>query len=346
MSYKVGVFFGGRSAEHDVSILSTRRVLEKIDRSKYDVIPIGIDREGLWHLTDENLNFRNGLSFFEACRLILPEIDVAFPLIHGPCGEDGTLQGLFEIAEIPYVGADVLGSAIGLDKDVMKRLLRDAKIPIAKFLVFREPPLYEEVIDELGLPCFIKSANMGSSISLTKVTCKEEFIEGVELAFQYDAKIIIEEEIWGREFECSVLGLAPPIASLPAEIIVEGKALFTYKNKYTENAETQFIIPAQLDVEKMREMQQLALKTFQILCTSSMARVDFFLDEREKIYVNEINTIPGFTKRSRFPKLWEVSGISYPNLLNHLIELALLKTRNKIAKAVGQRELSIGNKGV
>lgn len=319
---RLGLLFGGKSAEHEVSLQSARTILKAIDRSKYDVVLIGIDKKGLWHLCKEDLQFGKGIPFLKACSEILTKIDIAFPVLHGPYGEDGTLQGVFEVAGIPYVGAGVLGSAVGMDKDVMKRLLRDAGIPIADFLVFHEEPSFREVITELGLPCFIKPANLGSSIGVTKATNEKEFYDGIELAFSYDSKILIERQILGRELEVSVLGLNSPIASLPGEVIVK-KEFYTYEAKYFKEANTEFMFPAVLPSDKCDEIRELAIKTFEILCCESMARVDFFMTPSGEFIVNEINTIPGFTPLSPYPKLWEVSGIDTPELVQHLINFAL-----------------------
>lgn len=333
MKYRVGVFFGGKSAEHDVSVLSARNIIRNLDQSKYEIVPIGIDREGLWHLTEMDLEFQEGEHPLQAFSKILPLIDVAFSVLHGPFGEDGSFQGLFEVAGIPYVGPNVLGSSIGLDKDVMKRLLRDAGIPVAKFQVYRLAPSFNEVVEKLGLPVFIKSCNMGSSVCLTKATNEEEFNEGVELAFQYDSKIIIEEAISCTELECSVLGSKVYRASLPGEIKVKG-GIYTYDIKYITTEESEFILPAKLDTEKTAEIQQLAIRTCEVLCCEGMSRVDFLMDEEGKFYVNEINTLPGFTNSSLYPILWEISALSYPKLLDELIREAFYKFESKKNRSV------------
>lgn len=333
MKYRVGIFFGGKSAEHDVSISSARNIIRNLDKTKYTIVPVGIDREGLWHLTNTNLEFHEGTPPVEAIGQVLPLIDVAFSVLHGPFGEDGSFQGLFEVMKIPYVGPGVLGSAVGLDKDVMKRLLRDAKIPVADFLVFHTTPSFDAVVQELGLPVFIKSANMGSSVCLTKATTEQEFYDGVELAFQYDSKIIIEKSIPCTEIECSVLGTDPPRASLPGEIVVQG-GVYTYDIKYITSEKCTFVLPAPLDAKKTQEVQELAIRTCQILCAQGLARVDFFLDENGKLYVNEINTLPGFTNTSLYPILWEISGLSYTDLLTELIEDAFLRFEQKKNRAV------------
>lgn len=325
---KIGILFGGKSGEHEVSIRSARSVIDAIDRSLHEVVRIGIDKEGLWHLTDDGLNFSQGKPFIEACGSLLKDLDVVFPVLHGPFGEDGTIQGMLEIAGIPYVGASVLGSAIGLDKDVTKRLLRDAGIPVADFLVFKKKPSFHEVVNRLGLPFFVKPVNLGSSLGQTKVTSFEEFDKAIELAFSFDRKIILEEAIVGRELECSVLGGENPIASLPGEIIPKG-GVYTYENKYLDPEGAEFVLPVKLSLEKTKELQEMAINVFDILCCDSMARVDFFMDQNETLYLNEINTIPGFTSISLYPKLWEVSGLSYSELVNRLILNALNKIQEK-----------------
>lgn len=312
---KVGILFGGRSEEHEVSIMSAQNIMNAIDKSKHEIVSIKIDKEGLWQ----------GKHFLEAARL-LQGLDVVFPVLHGSFGEDGTIQGMLEIAGIPYVGASVLGSAIGLDKDVSKRLLRDAGIPIAKFLAFRKWPDFASVTKELGLPVFIKPATMGSSIGLTKAYTPQEFEEGLDLAFSYDSKILIEEAIVGREIECSVLGIDELQVSLPGEIIPKG-SMQTYESKYFTSGGAEYILPITLPKKQIEEMQTLAKKVFHILCCDSMARVDFFLTPNGKFILNEINTIPGFTNLSVYPRLWEVTGVTQTALVERLLELALEKRK-------------------
>ncbi|MBM3193075.1 MAG: D-alanine--D-alanine ligase [Chlamydiae bacterium] len=325
---KIGILFGGKSGEHEVSIRSAKSVAEAIDRSKYEVVLIGIDKEGLWSISDESFEVKNGKPFIEVCHELFRGLDVVFPVLHGPFGEDGTVQGMLEIMNIPYVGASVLGSSVALDKDVTKRLLRDAKIPIADFLVYKTKPDFDEVAEKLGLPFFVKPVTMGSSVGLTKVESRQAFDQAVDLAFCYDLRIILEETIFGREFECSVLGLDNPIASLPGEVIPKG-GVYSYENKYLDPEGAKFILPAHLSQKKVDEIKKLAINVFDILCCSGMARVDFFMDQYETIYVNEINTIPGFTNISLYPKLWEISGVSYSELIERLIFLALEKARKK-----------------
>src|SRR3989344_7305288 len=240
-----------------------------------------------------------------------------FPVLHGPFGEDGTMQGLLKLANIPFVGADVLGSAIGMDKDAMKRLLRDAGIPIGRFVVLKknETSSYKNIVKMLGLPLFIKPANLGSSVGVHKVHNEKGFDEALNDGFSFDTKVIVEEFIDGREIECSVLGNDDPIASVSGEIIVKDE-FYSYNAKYIDEDGAMLEIPAKITKSQVRKVQELAIKTFKILECSGMARVDFFMTKKEKIIVNEINTIPGFTSISMYPKLWEASGIGYSELIS------------------------------
>ncbi|MCP4666442.1 MAG: D-alanine--D-alanine ligase, partial [Deltaproteobacteria bacterium] len=252
-------------------------------------------------------------------------IDVAFPILHGPFGEDGTIQGLLKLADIPFVGAGVSGSAIGMDKDVMKRLLRDAKLPIGKFLVFREHedfPDYQSIISELGSPVFVKPANMGSSVGVNKVGNDSEFRRALEDAFTYDTKVVIEEYIEGREMECSVLGNHDPIASVPGEVI-SNHDFYSYEAKYIDEKGALVKIPAELAEDTESRIKEIAIATFKTLLCEGLARVDLFLKDNEDIVINEINTMPGFTSISMYPKLWEASGMSYTELIDRLIQLAI-----------------------
>jgi D-alanine-D-alanine ligase len=259
-------------------------------------------------------------------------IDVVFPVLHGPFGEDGTIQGLLKIADLPFVGAGVLGSAVGMDKDVMKRLLRDAKIPVPKFVVCEQREQkslqFKTIKKNLGLPFFVKPANLGSSIGISKVSRLSQFRGAIDTAFRYDSKIIIEEAIRGREIECSVLGNDKPIASLPGEIIVQHE-FYSYAAKYIDDRGARLEIPARLPKNIISEIRQIAVRTFQVLCCEGMGRVDFFLRPNGQVLVNEINTIPGFTEISMYPKMWEVSGLSYSRLIDRLIGLALERWRKE-----------------
>jgi len=345
---KIAVLFGGKSAEHEVSIQSAKNVVNSLDPNKYEVTLIGIDKRGNWHITPKHylldssfshqktLPNRNEVSFItkaEGNSLIslsgqenVGAIDVVFPVLHGPFGEDGSMQGFLKLANVPFVGSGVLGSAIGMDKDVMKRLLRDADIPVAKFLAYSKGDRidFSEVKNKLGLPFFIKPANLGSSIGINKIKNEEQFNSAIKDAFLYDTKIMIEQYIEGRELECSVLGNNDPIASGVGEIIPKGE-FYDYKAKYIDEEGALLKAPTDLPKEKEKQVQNLAIKTFKVLCLDGMARVDFFLSKNGKIFVNEVNTIPGFTNISMYPKLWEKSGISYAELVDRLIKLAIEK---------------------
>lgn len=341
---RVGILFGGRSAEHEVSIQSARNIVQAINKVKYEVVLFGINKEGRWHLKETSELFlppessaltrlrKEGDLIPLPSERYLRKVDLVFPVLHGPYGEDGTIQGLLELANVPYVGAGVLGSAIGMDKDVMKRLLREAGIPVAQFLTFNRSSLKEidfsRVRDELGLPLFVKPANLGSSIGMNKIKGKEQFQPALKEAFQYDNKIMIEEYIEGREIECSVLGNDDPVASLPGEVLPQHE-FYSYQAKYLDDKGAILKVPAKLSPQLIGEIQNLSLKVFKILCCQGMARVDFFLRNNEEIIVNELNTIPGFTRISMYPKLWEVSGISYPQLIDRLIQLALERFEEK-----------------
>jgi D-alanine-D-alanine ligase len=347
----VGILCGGKSAEHEVSLQSAKNVYEAIDRKKFNPILIGIDKNGKWlyrphaktsdfidHADDPKKIALNA----DNTRAVLPaessgflsvpddpsgsiQLDVIFPILHGPFGEDGTVQGLLKLANIPFVGSGVLGSALGMDKDVMKRLLRDSGIPIGKFLVVRDcdpVPSFEELTLKLGTPIFIKPANMGSSVGVSKVRDEESFCAAVNGAFRYDTKIILEENIPGREIECSVLGNDEPQASLPGEVKA-AREFYSYEAKYIDADGAVLEIPAKLFDAQVREIQALAIKTFQALGCQGLSRVDFFLKEDGTVMVNEINTMPGFTKISMYPKLWEASGITYTELITKLIEMAI-----------------------
>ncbi len=349
---RVGILFGGKSAEHEISIQSAKNIVEAIDKKKYQLVLIGIDKEGRWYLNDparlllyssaqlpslrtlggtkKRVGLVPGKNSGELVRIdddrAEKPLDVVFPILHGPFGEDGTVQGLLKLANIPFVGAGVLGSALGMDKDAMKRLLRDAGVPIAKFLVFHRPQIGEmkfaDIVGKVGLPFFVKPANLGSSVGIHKVKNRRQFIGAVKDAFRYDAKILIEEYIRGREIECAVLGNREPIASVPGEIIPRHE-FYSYEAKYLDDQGAALKIPAELPTPVVKKIQRLAVQTFKVLCCEGMARVDFFLRRNKEVIVNEINTIPGFTKISMYPKLWEASGISYTELIDRLIQLAL-----------------------
>ena len=302
---KIGVLFGGKSAEHEISLVSAKNVINALNKRKYKITPIKINKDGKFRL-DSVKNF-----------------DVIFPVLHGPFGEDGSVQGLLKVAGIPFVGAGVLGSAVGMDKDVMKRLLRDAGIKIGKFITLRaeEKFSFNKIKRQLGMPLFIKPANMGSSVGISKAKNESEFMKAVKNAFQFDTKVIVEQFINGREVECAVLGNASPIASIPGEIIA-GQEFYSYDAKYiatTSHSE----IPAKISGQTVKKIRKIALQVFKTLECEGMGRVDFFLQKDGEIFVNEINTIPGFTNISMYPKMLEESGILLPKLLDKLINLAI-----------------------
>lgn len=345
---RVGILFGGKSAEHEVSLLSAKNIIDAIDTGKYEVVPIGIDKAGRWHLPDPAHFLEHAEDpahvALEARQedgvALVPQsggelattaglnrslaVDVVFPILHGPFGEDGTVQGLLKLANVPFVGAGVLGSAVGMDKDVMKRLLRDAGIPIGKFLAFQQEdkPDFEQVTKTLGLPCFVKPANLGSSVGVSKVTTKEGFENALANAFAYDTKVLVEEFIDGRELECAVLGNQEPAASGVGEIIPKHE-FYSYDAKYIDEQGASLEVPAHIPEDVREEARELAVRTFTTLCCEGLGRVDMFLKKDGTLLVNEINTMPGFTKISMYPRLWAQAGMPYPELIDRLISLAL-----------------------
>ena len=348
----VGILFGGKSTEHEVSLQSAKNVVDALDKDRYDVTLIGIHKSGRWYVhdsahfllnsndprrialnkTDKNVAFVGGIESKQTLcasdKGSWGNIDVVFPILHGPYGEDGTVQGLLKLANLPFVGAGVLGSAIGMDKDVTKRLLRDADVPIARFVIVhtweQETANFISISKELGLPLFVKPANAGSSVGVSKVNNEADFANALEKAFQFDTKVLIEEFVQGREIECAVLGNEAPIASGIGEIITQ-RDFYSYEAKYIDENGALLKIPANLSPELVHTVQEMAIKTYKVLCCEGMARVDFFLTKDNKLVVNEINTIPGFTNISMYPKLWEISGISYSQLIDKLIELAIAR---------------------
>lgn len=352
----IAILFGGKSAEHEVSLQSAKNIFEAIDKEKYNPILIGIDKNGKWLLNNSSdflLNADNPklikLNPSSDSIALAPQsdgnisnftdknknikIDVVFPILHGPFGEDGSIQGLLKLANIPFVGASVLGSAVGMDKDIMKRLLRDSGIPIGKFLVLKSHesiPEFQKIKDQLGLPFFIKPANMGSSVGINKIHNIDEYKKAISIAFDFDTKIIIEEYIKGREIECSILGNEDPIASNLGEIKINDE-FYSYDTKYINEQGASLEIPANIPPKITKEIQEIAIKTFQTLSCEGLGRVDIFLKQNNEIIVNEINTMPGFTKISMYPKLWESTGIPYKDLIDKLIQLAI-KRFNKEQK--------------
>ena len=345
---RVGILFGGRSGEHEVSLASAASVIRALDPEKYEAVPIGIDKDGRWLVSAKAHKLLADV-LKTGNRVLLPAdpsaatlvplgagagqpsvpIDVVFPVLHGTFGEDGTVQGLLEMANMPYVGAGVLASAVGMDKDVQKRLFEQAGLPVVSFMVFRRSEwennredIAADVLTQLRLPIFVKPATAGSSVGMTKVTTREQLPEAIDHAAQFGMKIIVERGVDAREIEVSVLGNDEIRASIPGEIVPH-RDYYDYRAKYIEQG-TQLVIPAELTEKQVRTFQEYAVKAFRSIDGAGMARCDFFLERRtNKIYVNELNTIPGFTSISMYPKLWEASGLSYSHLLDELINLAL-----------------------
>jgi D-alanine-D-alanine ligase len=353
---RVGVIFGGRSGEHEVSLVSATSVITALDADKYEVVPIGITQEGRWLSSDKGLKLlkeKTGIEQAPECFLVpepnrqalvaagsgemhSPPIDVIFPLVHGTYGEDGTLQGLLELANIPYVGAGVLASAVGMDKIVQKQIFQQQKLPVAKYIWFHSSVCREHpervaaiVAKSLTYPVFVKPANTGSSVGISKAHNRKELREALALAVEYDRKVIIEQGINNiREIECSVLGNDEPVASVPGEIVPSNE-FYDYNAKYVDG-KSEAIIPAKLPKRVSEEVRRIALQAYRALDIAGMARVDFLVVRKSnKIYLNEVNTIPGFTSISMYPKLWEASGLGYRDLLDRLIELALERHRAK-----------------
>ncbi len=323
---KIALIFGGKSAEHEVSLQSAKNILAALD-DRYDPVLIGISRTGKWYHLDkipqnevadssEELSITPGAG----SDFLMEQVDVVFPILHGPFGEDGTMQGLLKMVDIPFVGPSVLGSAVAMDKEMSKNLLKQAGIPVVDFMAFKGVVDLNAVEKKFDYPIFVKPANLGSSVGVSKVFERSELRKAVEEAFKYDKKILVEDAISGRELECSVLGNERPIASRAGE--VKPKSFYSYSEKYSDESDTELIIPADLNDYIEKEIKEMAIRSFKALGCEGMARVDFFLTEDE-ILVNEINTIPGFTKISMYPKLWEVSGINYSSLITELIDLAI-----------------------
>jgi D-alanine-D-alanine ligase len=385
---RVGILFGGRSGEHEVSLLSAASVLNAIDKDKYEVVPIGITKDGRWLTAEHAENLLTGKLVLEPRNLragdpdttspaavlargeavvVPPEpvhrhsglvpfqtdaglmrrasdrainVDVIFPVLHGTFGEDGTIQGLLELADIPYVGAGVLGSAAGMDKDIMKSLFIAAGIPIVKHVTIlrgayeRDAKKVQKLVEsKLTYPVFVKPANLGSSVGISKAHNRKELGPAIEEAAKFDRKIVIEQGVGGkkekaREIECSVLGNDEPEASVPGEI-VPGKEFYDYTAKYVDEG-SQLIIPAKLTKAETKRVQELAIKAFQAVDCSGLARVDFLMDPKTgKIFLNEINTMPGFTAISMYPKLWGASGLPYADLIDRLIQLGIERHEDK-----------------
>ena len=350
---RVGVIFGGRSGEHEVSLASAASVIRALDPEKYEAVPIGIAKDGRWFIGTSAQKMlpdvlRQGhrvmLSADPSVGALLPleeraagsqRVDVIFPVLHGTFGEDGTVQGLLDLAGLPYVGSGVIGSAVGMDKDMAKRLFLQAGLPVGEFLAILRSEwesgrerIVKAVAKKFRFPLFVKPAALGSSVGMTKVHKREELPAALDLAAEFAQKILVERNIRGREIEVSVLGNDEPKASVPGEIIPH-REFYDYTAKYLEEG-TRLEIPAKLTKAQVRRFQDYAVRAFRCLECRGMARVDFFLEKPSgRIYLNEINTIPGFTSISMYPKLWEASGIPYRELIDRLIQLSLADHREK-----------------
>ena len=332
----VAILFGGKSAEHEVSLVSAENILKFINQDKYDILKIKIDKSGKWLFNERPVVLSQNYGDHKIIALdnaqVIGNIDVIFPILHGPYGEDGSIQGLAKLAGLPCVGPGILASAVGMDKDVAKRLLRDSEIPIARFITMRkskrEKYSYETISESLGNGLFVKPANMGSSVGVSFVQNKLEFENAVKEAFLYDDKVVVEEMIKGREIECAVLGNDSPIASIPGEIIPK-KGFYSYDSKYIDAEGAGLEIPAKLEPNIIKKVQEISIKTYQCLECKGMTRVDMFLTNNNELVINEINTIPGFTKISMYPAMWAHSGIQYSELIDHLISYALEEFENQ-----------------
>ncbi len=354
---RVAILFGGRSTEHKISLLSAKNVVKSIDKEKYESLLIAIDKKGTWHLVKEDLQYLDKLTQEENPIISLDNpvilsqnsgqnllytlndnntvaVDILYPVLHGTYGEDGSIQGLAKLAGLPCVGCGILGSAIGMDKDIMKHVLISMDIPVASWATVRnsaEDVDYSDIASQLGSELFIKPANLGSSVGVSHTTNEEQFFDALEKALSFDTKVIIEEKIVGREIECAVLGNAYPQASVPGEIVSKG-GFYSYENKYLDETGAELHIPAALTPEQTERVQQLALETYIGLECRGLTRVDMFMTPEGELIINEVNTIPGFTDISMYPKLWEASGLSQTDLISELIELAKeeLESLNKL----------------
>ena len=363
---RIGVIFGGRSGEHEVSLRSARSVIEAIDKAKYDVVPIAITKEGNWlgpgpatqllpaetqrqissearGGPDEDVTIlgdpsRSGLMRLNAEHESPEPLDVVFPVLHGTYGEDGTLQGLLEMAAIPFVGCGTLASACGMDKVAMKALFKDAGLPICKYTWFLRTEwesdrdkVLRRVRKEIGFPCFVKPANLGSSVGVSKAVDKTSFAKAADLASRYDRKIIVEELVDGREIECAVMGNDDPKASLPGEYVIheESARFLDYTEKYSSTGNVDFVVPARISKSIMKRIQTMAAQAYKAIDAAGLSRVDFFLKPDGELLVNEINTLPGLTDVSGFPKMWEASGVPFPQIIDNLIEFAIARHRER-----------------
>ncbi len=345
MSRNVIILYGGRSVEHGVSVNSARNIFEYIDRKKFNPIAIGITQKGVWYLTEGvSRTIEQGIPVSVALNSSRPAFragekeftaDVVFPVLHGTDGEDGSVQGLLKALDLPLVGTGVLGSALSMNKIVAKRLMREAGLPVTDFIAVnyydKKKPGFEQVKKKLGIPFMVKSASLGSSVGVSKINTKAEFAPKVADSFRYDSEILFERYVKGREVECAILGNSPAQASLPGEIIIrKGYEFYTFDAKYVDPEAVSIDVPARLPKTVQKKIQEYSVRAFEVLKCEDYARVDLFYAGPGKIYVNEINTIPGFTNSSMYPMMWKERGISFTNLITRLIQLCLDRTeKNK-----------------
>lgn len=349
---RIGIVFGGRSAEHEVSLQSARNIIDALDPERFEPVLIGVDKQGHWHLNDAGdyllnqdnpaliaLNRSNreitlhpgshaGALRETGAAAVAAQVDVVFPIVHGTQGEDGCLQGLLRMLDLPFVGSDVLGSAICMDKDVSKRLLREAGIAVTPFVCVRRGQAhtvsFEQLRGQLGTPLFIKPANMGSSVGVSKADDAASFDAALHEALRYDEKVLVEAAVEGREIECAVLGNEAPQASGCGEIVM-GSGFYSYDSKYIDDDAAQVVVPAAIAPEHAERIRAVAIQAYQVLECAGLARVDVFLRADGQVLVNELNTLPGFTRISMYPKLWQAAGMSYRALVSQLIDLALAR---------------------
>jgi D-alanine-D-alanine ligase len=370
---RIGVIFGGRSGEHEVSVRSARAVIDAIDTTRYEVVPIAITKEGNWLAPAAAAELlpkssqrllpartlqgkkedvmiagdpsRSGLMRLNQDGAAAEPIDVVFPVLHGTYGEDGTLQGLLEMAALPFVGCGTLASACGMDKVTMKALFRNAGLPICDYEWFlrtqwdNDPEkISRRIVRSMGFPAFVKPANLGSSVGISKATDKASLARAIDLAARYDRKIIVEAAVEGREIECAVMGNDEPQASLPGEYVIHDEAarFLDYTEKYAGTGHVEFVVPARIPKATVKKIQQMAIQAFQAIDGSGLSRVDFFLKSDGSLLLNEINTLPGLTDVSGFPKMWAASGIPFPRVIDQLIEYAIERHRER-----GRNETSI-----
>ncbi len=354
------MIFGGRSGEHEVSLRSARAIIDAMDRGKYEVLPVAITKEGRWLSPRESVNLpleemismgeeqsvslsgdpsRRGLQRLEeqSERKTIESLDVIFPALHGPFGEDGTIQGLLEMAGLPYVGCGVLSSSCGMDKVVMKSLFREAGLPICRHIWFLRADwerdaagIVRRVEGEIGFPCFIKPANLGSSVGISKAKDATALEEAINLAARYDRKLIVEEGLDVREIECAVLGNDAPEASLPGEYVSQESLFLDYTEKYSSTGHVEFVVPAPIPRSLAERITKMSVEAFRAIDGAGLARVDFFLRrDTDELLINELNTMPGFTQVSGYPKMWAASGLPFPQLVDRLIELAIERHKDK-----------------